>query len=389
MKPVILGKPRSQPKKALMRAQTEQELASLMSGVEKDIASFYGLTLSGTNLVTAIFNGIRDPRYFKFARGQTDSEFDGGRYPAWLAFRQQHPAVSTGDEYCKVKWGDNWKAHRDEYGANKANPYEVQHWIDKGLSEEEAAARVSKLKRDTSMPLDRWIELYGEEEGKKRHAKQHRFHLNWDEAWDGDLKSKQQYTRETNRCTVEHWIKRGFTAQEAQLKVSEVQKKYSGLHKEFWRAKGLSEAQIEEIWVIISQKKDSSSRKFFIDKYGEKGEELYLQNCLIKSSCYRKHGKLAEELYPGLRGYVLSVANATNRSVLKLPPCPGRRGRNKNDWQLDHKFSVIEGYRQSIPPAIIGHHKNLEWILADVNNHKKDKCSITLEELMKAINEDN
>lgn len=61
----------------------------------------------------------------------------------------------------------------------------------------------------------------------------------------------------------------------------------------------------------------------------------------------------------------------------------------RGDYQLDHCFSIIQGYRLNVPAEYIGHVANLKWLLAEINNTKKDKCSITLEELMKAINEDN
>ena len=297
-KPMVLGKPRSQPKKVLLRAKTEAELAALIMGQERQIAEHYKLELTGQNLLRAVFHGLRDPMVFKFAYGVSDAEFDMCRYSGWLAYRNKHPAVSVGEEYWKLKYGNNWEVRASKYREAKANPYLLQHWLDKGLSEKEGQQRIQKLKEETSMPMSRWVELYGEDEGKRRHAKQHRFHLNFDESWNGDIEGKLKYTREANRCTVDHWIKRDFSIEQAKQKISEVQKKYSGLHREFWFAKGLSEEQVNEIWGVLNEKKDSSSLKFFTNKYGVKGEERYLQHCLIKSSCYRNHGKLAEDLYP-------------------------------------------------------------------------------------------
>jgi hypothetical protein len=55
------------------------------------------------------------------------------------------------------------------------------------------------------------------------------------------------------------------------------------------------------------------------------------------------------------------------------------------DFHLDHKFSIIEGFRKNIDPKFIGHWKNLEILPRLVNNKKLGKCSITLNELLTEI----
>lgn len=91
-KPVILGKPRSQPKKVLLRAQTEAELAAMILGQEEAIAQHYRLTLTGDNLIQTVFLGLRDPDAFKFAFGLTGAEFDLSRLQAWKEYRVKYPA---------------------------------------------------------------------------------------------------------------------------------------------------------------------------------------------------------------------------------------------------------------------------------------------------------
>lgn len=65
----------------------------------------------------------------------------------------------------------------------------------------------------------------------------------------------------------------------------------------------------------------------------------------------------------------------------KINPLGLKRGRG---YELDHKFSITEGFRQRVDPAIIGHFSNLELIPKSVNRSKRTQCSITLEELIKA-----
>ena len=51
-------------------------------------------------------------------------------------------------------------------------------------------------------------------------------------------------------------------------------------------------------------------------------------------------------------------------------------------YHPDHKFSIIEGFKQNVDPKIIGNFVNLQ-ILRKLENIKKgSKCSISLETLM-------
>jgi hypothetical protein len=54
-------------------------------------------------------------------------------------------------------------------------------------------------------------------------------------------------------------------------------------------------------------------------------------------------------------------------------------------YELDHKFSKTEGFRQGIPPEIIGHFANLELITKTENRSKRTKCSITKEQLYESV----
>ena len=51
------------------------------------------------------------------------------------------------------------------------------------------------------------------------------------------------------------------------------------------------------------------------------------------------------------------------------------------DFHLDHKYSITEGFKNGVPPKIIGSMPNLHFISYIENVKKGTKCSITLEEL--------
>jgi hypothetical protein len=62
----------------------------------------------------------------------------------------------------------------------------------------------------------------------------------------------------------------------------------------------------------------------------------------------------------------------------KINPLGLERG---SEYELDHKFSITEGFKQGVDPAVIGHFSNLKLIPKSDNRSKRIRCSITLEDL--------
>lgn len=58
---------------------------------------------------------------------------------------------------------------------------------------------------------------------------------------------------------------------------------------------------------------------------------------------------------------------------------------NSGAYHLDHRYSIYQGFKDNIPPYIIGHIHNLEMIPARINLIKNRKCSIDLDELIDSI----
>ena len=94
---------------------------------------------------------------------------------------------------------------------------------------------------------------------------------------------------------------------------------------------------------------------------------------------------LPENKMPLFRLYYHQVYKYTQKNKLlkfnkkeldKIGKC-GMEGA----YQIDHKFSVKQGFINNIPPYIIGHYINLELITWEENDDKKDKCSISKEKL--------
>lgn len=84
--------------------------------------------------------------------------------------------------------------------------------------------------------------------------------------------------------------------------------------------------------------------------------------------------------------YSTKVWKITNTQNLNILENFDKRGRTKEDYQLDHKYSIFQGFKDKISEEIIGHICNLEMILGPMNSSKNIKCSITKEELYNSYN---
>lgn len=104
-----------------------------------------------------------------------------------------------------------------------------------------------------------------------------------------------------------------------------------------------------------------------LKKYWKKirgGKELY--EILTEWELYRKTVyKLTESVYKKFKQII-------NPNDLK-------RGIRK--YHIDHKFSVLEGFKNNIPPYIISHYSNLEMLIHNENHSKDCNCSITMNDL--------
>jgi len=61
------------------------------------------------------------------------------------------------------------------------------------------------------------------------------------------------------------------------------------------------------------------------------------------------------------------------------------RGDNPNGISRDHMISIVDGFKNNIPPEIIKHPANCQLMKHPDNNRKNTKSSITIEELKSKI----
>lgn len=153
------------------------------------------------------------------------------------------------------------------------------------------------------------------------------------------------------------------------------------------------ESLIKEMYLQDYKSCDEISEKTgltapFIDKYlnncnfrRDKGSAASIG--LVKryrDMNYDDYLKIIDEYYK----YELMVLKITRQQPINTLSNYNKRGNSGVDgaYHLDHKFSIIEGFKNNVKPEIIGNIKNLEFISWEENLKKRANCSITLEELI-------
>ena len=115
------------------------------------------------------------------------------------------------------------------------------------------------------------------------------------------------------------------------------------------------------------------------------------QECKKLCKYYNRHVDIDNYDLDKLREYSNLVRIETERTVKnhsnKIKNIE-LRGKKKG-YDLDHKYSVVEGFKNNVDPLIISHYKNLEVVTWKENSNKKSKCSLTLKELYTLIDKEN
>lgn len=87
------------------------------------------------------------------------------------------------------------------------------------------------------------------------------------------------------------------------------------------------------------------------------------------------------ELYKKLAYKIMEKNYRKHKKIIN----PGNLQRGKNKYHIDHKFSVLEGFKNNILPSIISHPFNLCMMYYKDNLSKDYKCSITKKELLEGV----
>lgn len=91
------------------------------------------------------------------------------------------------------------------------------------------------------------------------------------------------------------------------------------------------------------------------------------------------------EKRPARQLYYDSVISLTKKSWNEHFDKINPERLNRSEWDLDHIFSIQEGFRQGIPPYIIAHWTNLRMLEPRENYSKGMRCDKTKEQLFEDV----
>jgi DNA invertase Pin-like site-specific DNA recombinase len=128
--------------------------------------------------------------------------------------------------------------------------------------------------------------------------------------------------------------------------------------------------------------------KSFIDKYLQLSNIVRTKSEGVSVGLIRRYRDISYGEYLKIEGdykkYKNDVMRITNQQRIDELSNYQKRGNSgvEGVYHLDHKYSILEGFKNKISPTIIGGIKNLEFIPWEENIKKRTKNSITINELI-------
>jgi hypothetical protein len=113
-------------------------------------------------------------------------------------------------------------------------------------------------------------------------------------------------------------------------------------------------------------------------------KKLWTEKWFIES-----HTKWSKEEIKNLKQYykAVGVYTRTNYRLYKHIINPQDKKIGYRDYHIDHKFSIINGFKNDIDSKIIGSVVNLQVLYCKENMNKSIKSCISLDELLKGFSE--
>lgn len=84
--------------------------------------------------------------------------------------------------------------------------------------------------------------------------------------------------------------------------------------------------------------------------------------------------------------YLTEIVYNENKNFINPEDLP--RGRGSKFYHIDHKVSILDGFRNNIPPEVIASVYNLEMLLGYDNNLKNSRSSMCIKDLMEKCQDD-
>lgn len=159
--------------------------------------------------------------------------------------------------------------------------------------------------------------------------------------------------------------------------------------------------------IILTEEQKEKIKDLYVDNYKNSEEISKIMNLnksfieqILSKSNYRRNRSQGTSIglvkrFSGInyneyinnlsefKKYKRKVTSVTKKQPIHNLVNFEKRGISGIDgnYHLDHKFSIVEGFKQKISPWVIGNFINLEFIPWEENIKKRTKCSINEKEL--------
>jgi hypothetical protein len=122
-----------------------------------------------------------------------------------------------------------------------------------------------------------------------------------------------------------------------------------------------------------------------IDQFGRNGYSQIASKAIVKGNLTKAKKGLITDPTVRTEFYrykaVVTYLTEKLRNKLTIGYVTGLAGI-EGAYHIDHKYSILNGYKNKISPLVIGHLQNLEMIPWKENVSKHAKCSVSIEKLL-------
>ncbi len=253
-----------------------------------------------------------------------------------------------------------------------------------GLTPRNISQAKTGVKRGTKLPVNDIIRLYTSGKSSIEIARQ----LNISKSGvlsilrNRDVPRNNVYEPKSKHASIYDAITKAYTDGMSMNQVTALFKVSYGLVSRQLKKRGLTRTYLKNkgrTGSIISEAQKNKHRQ---TKSSRKEQGMY-DHIYLKRTGYT-YAEFQKKR-PAFKKYHQQVRSITQSQPLHLLNDYDKRGKAGQDgaYQIDHKFSVIEGFKQGVDPRVIGHISNLHMIPWEANMIKQGECWISLSELTK------
>ena len=253
-----------------------------------------------------------------------------------------------------------------------------------GVTPRNISQAKSGVKRGTKLPVDEIIQLYTSGKSSIEIARQlkiSKFGV-LSILRSHDVPRNNVYEPKRKHASIYDAIVEAYTDGMSMNQVAALFKVSYGLVSRTLKTKGAIRTHLKHKGQCGKHHTDVTKTKVRATRKSRKEQGLY-DHIYLKRTGYT-YAEF-EKKRPAFKRYHQQVRSITQLQPLHLLKNYDKRGKAgvEGAYHIDHKFSVIEGFKQGVDPKIIGHISNLHMIPWEVNMVKQGECWISLPELIK------